>query len=131
MDDTSIILLLIKCDYEYNLLGIMPLLATMDLLTKEAVPLVRDKHTSDDFIDFIKILHEKYPKGDSIKIILDNHSVHISKKIKEFLATVPRRFIFVFTPKHGSRLNMIEGFLGKMTCQMLKAYQGIIEAGTN
>lgn len=52
----------------------MSLLAAMDLLTKEAVPLVRDKHTSDDFIDFIKILHEKYPKGDSIKIILDNHS---------------------------------------------------------
>ena len=55
-----------------------------------------------------------------IRIILDNHSVHTSRKVKAFLNTMPGRFIFVFTPKHGSWLNMIEGFFGKMTRQMLK-----------
>ena len=30
------------------------------------------------------------------------------------------RFEFVFTPKHGSWLNMIESFFGKMTKQMLR-----------
>ena len=33
--------------------------------------------------------------------------------------TIPKRFEFVFTPKHGSWLNMIEGFFSKMTKQML------------
>lgn len=110
----------IKRDYEYKRLGTVSLLAAIDLLTGEAIPLVRDTHNSNDFIDFLKILNRRYPEGDAIQVILDNHSVHTSKKVKEFLATMPGRFAFVFTPKHGSWLNMIEGFFGKMTRQMLR-----------
>ena len=110
----------IKRDYEYKRLGTVSLLAAIDLLTGEAIPLVRDTHNSDDFIDFLKILNERYPEGDTIQVILDNHSVHTSKKVKRFLSTIPGRFVFIFTPKHGSWLNMIEGFFGKMTRQMLR-----------
>ena len=110
----------IKRDYEYKRLGTVSLLAAIDLLTGEAIPLVRDTHNSDDFIDFLKLLNERYPEGDTIQVILDNHSVHTSKKVKQFLLTLPNRLVFIFTPKHGSWLNMIEGFLGKMTCQMLR-----------
>lgn len=110
----------IKRDYEYKRLGTVSLLAAIDLLTGEAIPLVRNTHNSDDFIDFLKILDERYAAGDTVQIILDNHSVHTSKKVKQFLSTMPGRFVFVFTPKHGSWLNMIEGFFGKMTRQMLK-----------
>ena len=110
----------IKRDYEYKRLGTISLLAAIDLLTGEAIPLVRDTHKSDDFIDFLKILNERYPQGDTIQVILDNHSVHTCKKVQQFLATMPGRFVFIFTPKHGSWLNMIEGFFGKMTRQMLR-----------
>ena len=110
----------IKRDYEYKRLGTVSLLAAIDLLTGEAIPLVRDTHKSEDFIGFLKILNERYPEGDTIQIILDNHSVHTSKKVKQYLETMPGRFIFIFTPKHGSWLNMIEGFFGKMTRQMLR-----------
>lgn len=110
----------VKRDYEYKRLGTISLLAAIDLLTGEAIPLVRDTHKSDDFIDFLKILDERYPQGDTIQVILDNHTVHTCKKVKQFLATMPGRFVFIFTPKHGSWLNMIEGFFGKMTRQMLK-----------
>ena len=108
-------------DYEYKRLGTVSLLAGIDMLTGEAIPLVRDTHKSSDFIDFLKILDKKYPSQDTIRIILDNHSAHTSKETKRFLATMPKeRFEFVFTPKHGSWLNMIEGFFGKMTKQMLR-----------
>lgn len=110
----------IKRDYEYKRLGTISLLAAIDLLTGEANPLVRNTHNSDDFIDFLKLLDERYAAGDTIQIILDNHSVHTSKKVKQFLSTMPGRFVFVFTPKHGSWLNLIEGFFGKMTRQMLR-----------
>ena len=110
----------IKRDYEYKRLGTISLLAAIDLLTGEAIPLVRDTHKSDDFIDFLKILNERYPQGDTIQVILDNHTVHTCKKVQQFLATMPGRFVFIFTPKHGSWLNMIEGFFGKMTRQMLR-----------
>lgn len=108
-------------DYEYKRLGTVSLLAGIDLLTGEAIPLVSDTHKSSDFIEFLKILNQKYPSQDKIRIILDNHSAHTSKETKNFLATMSEgRFEFVFTPKHGSWLNMIESFFSKMTKQMLR-----------
>ena len=107
-------------DYEYKRLGTVSLLAAIDLQTGEAVPLVRDKHSSKEYIEFLTMLDAKYPKGDKIRIILDNLKVHTSDETRRFLATVPGRFEFVFTPKHGSWLNMIEGFFSKMTRQMLR-----------
>ena len=107
-------------DYEYIRHGTVSLLAAIDLLTGEAIPLVRDTHKSSDFIEFLKLLDKKYPKGDKIRLVLDNHTAHTSKETRSFLATLPGRFEFVFTPKHGSWLNMIEGFFGKMTHQMLR-----------
>ena len=108
-------------DYEYKRLGTLSLLAGIDLLTGLAVPVVSNTHKSSDFIEFLKILDKKYPSQDTIRIILDNHSAHTSKETRRFLDTMPKgRFKFVFTPKHGSWLNMIESFFSKMTRQMLR-----------
>ncbi len=108
-------------DAEYKRLGTLSLLAGIDLLTGEAIPLVSETHKSSDFIEFLKILDKKYPSQDTIRIILDNHSAHTSKETRSFLDTMPKgRFKFVFTPKHGSWLNMIESFFSKMTKQMLR-----------
>ena len=106
-------------DYEYVRHGTVSLLAAIDLLTGNAIPLVSDTHKSSDFVCFLKLLDEKYPKGDKIRLILDNHSAHTSKETQEYLNTVSGRFEFVFTPTHGSWLNLIEGFFSKMTRQML------------
>ncbi len=62
----------------------------------------------------------KYPKGDRVRLVLDNLRVHSSQEIRRYLATVPGRFEFVFAPKYGSWLNMVEGFFGKMTRQILR-----------
>ena len=110
----------ISRDYEYKRLGTLSLLAAIDLQTGEAIPLVKDKHSSKEYIEFLKLLDIKYPKGDKIRLILDNLKVHTSEATREYLATLPGRFEFVFTPKHGSWLNMIEGFFSKLTRQMLK-----------
>ena len=110
----------INRDYEYKRLGTLSLLAAIDLQTGEAIPLVRDKHSSMEYIEFLKLLDDKYPKGDKIRIVLDNLKVHTSEATRKYLATVPGRFEFVFTPKHGSWLNMVEGLFSKMTRQMLR-----------
>lgn len=110
----------INRDYEYKRLGTLSLLAAIDLQTGEAIPLVRDKHSSMEYIEFLKLLDDKYPKGDKLRIVLDNLKVHTSETTRKYLATVPGRFEFVFTPKHGSWLNMVEGFFSKMTRQMLR-----------
>lgn len=111
----------VRRDYEYVRRGTLSLLAGIDLLTVEAIPLISKSHKSSDFIEFLKILDAKYPEGDTIQLILDNHSAHKSKETQQYLATLPEdRFVFVFTPTHASWLNMIESFFSKMTKQMLK-----------
>ena len=110
----------IQRDYEYKRLGTLSLLAGIDLQTGEAIPLVSDTHNSEDYIEFLKILDAKYPKEDKIRLILDNLKVHTSQKVVEYLQTIPGRFEFVFTPKHASWLNLVEGFFSKMTKQMLR-----------
>ena len=107
-------------DHEYARLGTLSLLAGIDLLTGEAIPLISETHKSSDFIEFLQILDAKYPEGEKIRLILDNHSAHTSKETRGYLAMNPNRFEFVFTPTHGSWLNIIESFFSKLTRQMLK-----------
>ena len=110
----------ISRDYEYKRLGTISLLTGIDLQTGEAIPLVKESHNSNDYVEFLKLLDNKYPKEEKIRLVLDNLKVHSSVETRKYLATVPGRFEFVFTPKHGSWLNLVEGFFSKMTRQMLK-----------
>lgn len=107
-------------DHEYKRLGTVSLLASIDLHSGLITPMVCDRHRSVEFIEFLKKLDSKYPDDWKIRVILDNHSSHISKETKRFLATIPNRFEFVFTPKHGSWLNMIEMFFSKITRSFLR-----------
>jgi len=107
-------------DYEYKRHGTVSLLAGIDLLTGEVHGLVRNRHRSVEFIEFLKLVDSKYSKLMTIRIVLDNHSAHTSKETRKYLASVPNRFEFVFTPKHGSWLNLIESFFGKMAKTFLR-----------
>ena len=52
--------------------------------------------------------------------MLDNHSAYISRETRDSLDSVPQRFVFVFTPTHGSWLNLVENLFSKMTRSMLR-----------
>ena len=78
-------------------------------------------HRSHEFIGFLKKLDAAYPSDTAIKVILDNHSAHVSKETKKWLAAqADGRFTFVITPKHGSWLNLVEGFFSKMARSVLR-----------
>jgi len=97
------------------------LLVGIDLLTGKVHALVRDSHRSREFIEFLKVLDAAYPTHSALKLILDNHSAHISNETKAWLATQPEgRFEFTFTPKHGSWLNLVEGFFSKLARSVLR-----------
>jgi transposase len=108
-------------DYEYKRHGTVSLLAGIDLITGQVHALVKDRHRSREFLEFLKLLDAAYPSHTAIKLILDNHSAHISKETKAWLAEQPAgRFEFTFTPKHGSWLNLIEGFFSKLARSVLR-----------
>ena len=108
-------------DYEYKRHGVVSLLAAIDLLSGHIHGDVQDRHRSAEFVEFLKKLDQFYAPGMKIRIILDNHSAHISKETKRYLTSVPNRFDFIFTPTHGSWLNIIETFFSKATRSFLRA----------
>ena len=108
-------------EFEYKRHGTVSLLAGIDLVTGKVHALVTDRHRSREFIDFLKLVDAAYPTHTAIRLILDNHSAHISKETNAWLATRPAgRFEFTFTPKHGSWLNLIEGFFSKLARSVLR-----------
>jgi len=107
-------------NYEYKRLGTVSLLAGLDLHTGRVTAIVRDHHASADFIALLGELDQGYPPQTRIRLLLDNHSAHISKETQAWLSLHPQRFEFVFTPKHGSWLNIVETMFSKMARSMLR-----------
>src|SRR6202050_5283155 len=91
-------------EFEYERHGTVSLLAGIDLISGKIHALVRDRHRSREFIEFLKLLDAAYPADTAIKLILDNHSAHISKETRAWLATQPaHRFECTFTPDRKSK----------------------------
>ena len=108
-------------DHEYKRHGTVTLMAGIDLVSGHVHALVKDRHRSREFIEFLKLVDAAYPADTAIEIILDNHSAHVSRETSAWLAAQPPgRFTFTFTPTHGSWLNLIEGFFSKMARSVLR-----------
>jgi len=108
-------------DHEYKRHGTVTLMAGIDLLTGKVHALVKDRHRSREFVEFLKLIDATYPAHTAIHLILDNHSAHISRETRAWLAEQPAgRFAFTFTPKHGSWLNLVEGFFSKLARSVLR-----------
>ncbi len=107
-------------DYEYVRRGTVSILAGIDLHSGHIFGNVEDRHRSVEFIALLKRLDEYYPAEAIIRVVLDNHSAHISRQTMAYLATRPGRFEYVHTPKHGSWLNLIECAFSKMARTFLR-----------
>lgn len=107
-------------DHEYIRHGTASILAGIDLHDGHVFAQVHHRHRSSEFIKLLKAIDKYYGKDKKIRVILDNHSAHISKETMAFLSKKPNRFIYVHTPKHGSWLNLAETLFGKMARTFLK-----------
>jgi transposase len=107
-------------DHEYKRLGTCSILAALDLHMGHVTARVERRHRSREFVALLKDLDAYYPPECTIRVVLDNHSAHISKETQSFLATRPNRFQYVLTPKHGSWLNIVETLFGKMARTFLR-----------
>ena len=110
----------ISRDHEYKRLGTCSILAALDLHDGHITARVERRHRSIEFTALLTDLDAWYPPHCTIRIILDNHSAHISRETTAFLAARPNRFQYVLTPKHGSWLNIVETLFGKMARTFLR-----------
>ena len=107
-------------DHEYKRHGTLSILAAVDLHDGHIFAQVHERHRSREHILLLREMDDHYPKDCTIRVILDNHSSHISKETMAYLASRPNRFVYVHTPKHGSWLNLIETVFSKMARTFLK-----------
>jgi transposase len=107
-------------DHEYKRLGTCSILAALDLHTGHVTGRVERRHRSREFIALLRDLDDYYPKDCTLRLVLDNHSAHLSKETQDYLATRPNRFKYVLTPTHGSWLNLAETLFGKMARTFLR-----------
>jgi transposase len=107
-------------DHEYVRHGTLSILAALDLHDGHLIAQVHPRHRSREHIMLLKQLDAYYPAACTIRVILDNHSSHISKETMAYLASRPNRFVYVHTPKHGSWLNLIEMAFSRMARSFLR-----------
>ena len=74
-------------DHEYKRHGTLTLMAGIDLLTGHVHALVKERHRSREFIEFLKLLDAAYPADTASEIILDNHSAHVSRETTSWLGS--------------------------------------------
>ena len=107
-------------DHEYKRLGTASILAALDLHTGRVTARVERRHRSREFIALLQELDRSYPPECTLRLVLDNHSAHLSKETQAYLSTRPNRFQYVLTPTHGSWLNIVETLFGKMARTFLR-----------
>ena len=107
-------------DPEYVRMGTLSILAALDLHDGQVIAQVHERHRSREFVALLKELDRHYPPQAQIRVILDNHSAHVSQETRAFLATRPNRFVYVHTPPHRSWLNLVETPFSKMSRTFLR-----------
>ena len=83
------------------------LIGTLNYATGEVFCIERNKYDAKVFLEFLKMVLEKYPTG-KIVMILDNARIHHAKLLKGFLEENTNRLELVFLPPYSPNLNLIE-----------------------
>ena len=103
-----------RIDYEYIRHGVVNIFLANEPLKGKRMVDVTEYKTKKDWAVFVKrIADEMYPKAKKITLVMDNFKTHSASAFYETFDPKEAkrlwdRFEFVFTPKHGSWLNMAE-----------------------
>lgn len=113
-----------KEDYEYKRCGVYNVFMANEPLRGKRYTKVTEKKTKKDWALFIKELAGQYPEAERITLVMDNLGTHSPGALYETFAPKEAkalwdRFEFVYTPKHGSWLNMAEIELNVLAKQCL------------
>ena len=114
-----------RVDYEYERNGTASIFMFAEPLSGWRQATARKRRTKKDWaIEVAHLLDTRYVDCEKVTIVLDNLNTHTKGAFYEvFEPTVARAYLkridFVFTPKHGSWLNVAECELSCMTSQCL------------
>ncbi len=117
-----------RMDYEYIRHGMVNIFMANEPLKGRRLVEITEYKTKKDWANFLlRISDEMYPKAKNIRLVMDNYSTHVASAfyetfVPEEAKRLRDRFEFIFTPKHGSWLNMAEIELHVLNSQCLNRH---------
>lgn len=114
-----------KYDYEYRRCGVCNIFMACEPLAGKRLVKVTERKTKPEWAYFIEMIATKYAPAEKITLVMDNLNTHQPGSLYEAFPPEKAkalwdRFEFVYTPKHGSWLNMAEIELNVLNSQCLK-----------
>ena len=111
-------------DYEYERCGVCNVFMASEPLAGRRLSKVTERRTKLDWAVFVQDIAASYPDAERITLVMDNLNTHTPGSLYEAFAPEKAkalwdRFEFVYTPKHGSWLNMAEIEINVMVSQCL------------
>jgi hypothetical protein len=111
-------------DYEYRRCGMCNIFLACEPLAGTRMVKITERKTKRDWACFLEEFADQYKKAEKITLVMDNLNTHVPGSLYEMFPpdkakTILDRFEFVYTPKHGSWLNMAEIELNVLTRQCL------------
>jgi len=117
-----------RVDYEYIRHGVINIFMANEPLKGKRFVEVTDFKTKKDWAQFMRMIaDEKYPEAKKITLVMDNYNTHNASAFYETFEPseakrIWDRFEFIYTPKHGSWLNMAEIELHVLNSQCLNRH---------
>ncbi|MGA8830204.1 MAG: IS630 family transposase [Desulfomonilaceae bacterium] len=113
-----------KHDYEYRRCGVCNIFMACEPLAGKRLVKITERKTKQDWACFIEEIAQQYESAEKITLVMDNLNTHHAGSLYEVFPpdkakALWDRFEFVYTPKHGSWLNMAEIELNVLTGQCL------------
>lgn len=120
-----------RVDYEYERCGVCNVFMAVEPLAGKRVVEITERKAKTDWALFLQQISEHYNQAERITLVMDNLSTHSAGALYEtFAPTTAKalrdRFDFIYTPKHGSWLNMAEIELNVLIRQCLNRRIGDI-----
>lgn len=113
-------------DHEYSRGGTCHVHVALEPLSGWRRVEVTGRRRKQEFAEQVRMIAEEdYPQAEKIRLVMDNLSTHTAAAFYESFPaqqarTLARRIEFVYTPVHGSWLNMVEVEISALVRQCLK-----------
>ncbi len=113
-----------RYDYEYRRCGVCSIFLAGEPLAGTRLVTVTERRTKRDWALFVEQIAARYENAERITLVMDNLNTHVPGALYEAFSPAKakalwNRFTFVYTPKHGSWLNMAEIELNVLSRQCL------------
>lgn len=115
---------LARYDYEYERCGVCNVFLAVEPLAGTRIVEITERRAKQDWAVFLNAIARSYPRAERITLVMDNLNTHGPGSLYETFPPAAAkdlwdRFEFVYTPKHGSWLNIAEIEINVLSRQCL------------